>query len=182
VARKPGHRGERGVSRKPPRRESRIASAEPVCSCAFFCACLHTRPRVQRAPGFPCALFFQRAAIDAKLGRIAPRECGRTPSRCLTIELVCPQPRHGRGFFQMTSTVTNVLDGAGTHPGAQLDCRPCLRRQLPVDPYQRTGARAAIELSSRDERQTITDKWIGMADRVSTEKSRSARFFPRSSR
>jgi hypothetical protein len=35
VARKPGHRGERGVSRKPLRRESRIASAEPVCSCAF---------------------------------------------------------------------------------------------------------------------------------------------------
>src|SRR6266568_1933250 len=36
VARKPGHRGERGVSRNPPRRESRIASAEPVCSCAHF--------------------------------------------------------------------------------------------------------------------------------------------------
>jgi len=87
VARKPGHRGERGVSRKPLRREGRDASAEPVCSCAFFCACLHTRPRVQRAPGFPCALFFQRAAIDAKLGRIAPRECGRTSTRCMTIEL-----------------------------------------------------------------------------------------------
>src|ERR1700731_2952871 len=24
----------------------------------FFCAFLHTRPRVQRAPGFPCALLF----------------------------------------------------------------------------------------------------------------------------
>ena len=34
VARKPGHQGERGVSCKPSRRESRIASAEPVCSCA----------------------------------------------------------------------------------------------------------------------------------------------------
>ena len=88
VARKPDHRGERGVSRKPLRREGRDASAEPVCSCAFFCACLHTRPRVQRAPGFPCALLFlSRAAIDAKLGRIAPRECGRTSPRCMTIEL-----------------------------------------------------------------------------------------------
>src|SRR5258708_30626673 len=56
VARKPGHRGEHDISRNPPRRESRIASAEPVCSCAFVCAFLHTRPRVQRAPGFPCAL------------------------------------------------------------------------------------------------------------------------------
>ena len=35
VARKPGHPGERGISRNPSRRESRIASAEPVCSCAF---------------------------------------------------------------------------------------------------------------------------------------------------
>ena len=35
VARKPGHQGERGVSCKPLRREGRIASAEPVCSCAF---------------------------------------------------------------------------------------------------------------------------------------------------
>src|SRR6476660_6024190 len=36
VAKKPGHRGEYEVSRKPLRRESRDASAEPVCSCAFF--------------------------------------------------------------------------------------------------------------------------------------------------
>ena len=35
VARKPGHRGELEVSRKPLRREGRIASAEPVCSCAL---------------------------------------------------------------------------------------------------------------------------------------------------
>ena len=40
----------------PSRREGRIASAEPVCSCAFFSLLLHTRPRVQRAPGLPCAL------------------------------------------------------------------------------------------------------------------------------
>src|ERR1700738_3095973 len=34
VSKKPGRRGEREVSRKPPCREGRIASAEPVCSCA----------------------------------------------------------------------------------------------------------------------------------------------------
>src|ERR1700736_2894686 len=38
VARKPGRRGEHEISRKPLRRECRIASAEPVCSCAFSCA------------------------------------------------------------------------------------------------------------------------------------------------
>ena len=37
---------------EPSRREGRIASAEPVCSCAFsWMHILHTRPRVQRAPG-----------------------------------------------------------------------------------------------------------------------------------
>jgi hypothetical protein len=75
VARKPGHRGERGISRKPSRRESRIASAGPVCSCAFF-SHFGTRDRGCSAPGFSCALFFQRVAIDSKLGRHAPRECG----------------------------------------------------------------------------------------------------------
>ena len=47
-------RGEHGISRKPLRREGRNASAEPVCSCAFFYLPLHMRPRVQRAPGLPC--------------------------------------------------------------------------------------------------------------------------------
>ena len=41
---------------KPLRREGRTASAEPVCSCAFLYLTLHARPRVQRAPGLPCAL------------------------------------------------------------------------------------------------------------------------------
>jgi hypothetical protein len=30
---------------------------------------LHARLRVQRAPGFPCALCFQKANVQAKLGR-----------------------------------------------------------------------------------------------------------------
>src|SRR5215207_8276800 len=41
----------------------------------------HTRPRVQRAPGIPCALCFEGEDNEfAKLGRNTPRECGRTPS------------------------------------------------------------------------------------------------------
>jgi hypothetical protein len=34
---------------------------------------LRTRPRVQRAPGIPCALFFEGELL-ASLGRIAPRD------------------------------------------------------------------------------------------------------------
>ena len=37
---------------------------------------LHARPRVQRAPGLPCALHFSRVRMFANLGRIAPRERG----------------------------------------------------------------------------------------------------------
>src|ERR1700676_5483889 len=39
---------------------------------------LHTRPRVQRAPGIPCALLFSRVNL-ARLGRIAPRDRGVMP-------------------------------------------------------------------------------------------------------
>ena len=67
-------RGEHGISRKPLRREGRTASAEPVCSCAFSLSALHMRPRVQRAPGLPCALSFSRADEFAKLGRSVSRE------------------------------------------------------------------------------------------------------------
>jgi hypothetical protein len=59
VANKPVHRGERGISRKT------IAQGEPECfplnlyaRVRFFMRKQRTRPRVQRAPGFPCALLF----------------------------------------------------------------------------------------------------------------------------
>ena len=43
----------------------------------FLDAILRTRPRVQRAPGLPCALFLEGVwSSKAKLGRIASRERG----------------------------------------------------------------------------------------------------------
>ena len=43
-----------------------------------FLLCIsHTRPRVQRAPGLPCALCIRGGSeVDTNLGRSAPRECG----------------------------------------------------------------------------------------------------------
>src|SRR5882724_9482884 len=52
-----------------------MLSAGPVCSCAHFLVPLHTRPRVQRAPGLPCALLGRE--LRSSLGRIAPRDRGR---------------------------------------------------------------------------------------------------------
>jgi hypothetical protein len=60
VTNKPDHRGERGISRRAITQGMPGASAEPVCSCAHPLSPLRTRPRVQRAPGIPCALRFSR--------------------------------------------------------------------------------------------------------------------------
>jgi hypothetical protein len=60
VTRRIRRRGEHGISRKAITQGMPDASAEPVCSCAFPCTILHTGPRVQRAPGIPCALSFSR--------------------------------------------------------------------------------------------------------------------------
>jgi hypothetical protein len=53
----------------------------PVYSLLLVCVLplqVHTRPRVQRAPGVPHALFGR--TIQQSLGRIAPRDCGRSSS------------------------------------------------------------------------------------------------------
>ena len=58
VTTSPARRGDHVISRKA------IAQGMPECSgcscmlvCAFLSAQLHTRPRVQQAPGIPCSLF-----------------------------------------------------------------------------------------------------------------------------
>jgi hypothetical protein len=56
VTRRIRRRGERGISRKAIAQGRRNAPTVPVCSCAFLRTILHTRPRVQQAPGVPCAL------------------------------------------------------------------------------------------------------------------------------
>src|SRR5438046_5133443 len=58
VAKEPGHRGERVISRKPLRREGRNVrrTCGDYARVLFF---LHARLRVRRAPGFPCALIIE---------------------------------------------------------------------------------------------------------------------------
>ena len=97
VANKPDHRGERGISRKPLCRGCPGASAEPVCSCAPLLP-LRMRPRVQRAPGIPCALWLMEGQVfeqnsDATYRENAHgRHCEERQRRsnpCLRL------PRHG---------------------------------------------------------------------------------------
>src|ERR1700743_2749034 len=49
--------------------------------CVFFAAHLHARPRVQRAPGLPCALFLEARSTFANLGHMMSRERRRIFSR-----------------------------------------------------------------------------------------------------
>src|SRR5665647_1152886 len=59
VARKPGHQGERGVSRKPPRRESRMPPLDLYARVRFF---VHVCTRAYRfsggSPAFPAQWFY----------------------------------------------------------------------------------------------------------------------------
>src|SRR5205807_8151564 len=83
VAKEPGHRGERGISRKTIVQGRPDQSGEPVvtCSCALFIS--HARLRVHRAPGFPCALCFRRRRSAQQLGRDQRREIAVTYLNCL---------------------------------------------------------------------------------------------------
>src|SRR5712672_1328958 len=76
VSNKPGHRGEREVSRKT------IARGMPGdfrCDRGDYTrvlSTLHTRLRAHRAPGIPCALYFIGRTFLQNLGRLAPRDRG----------------------------------------------------------------------------------------------------------
>jgi hypothetical protein len=92
VARKPVHRGEHAISRKPSRREGRDASAEPVCSCAFpFVQLAHETAGAARTRLSLRPLLFREGAkltqtsgiscrenADAYLPVVIARESGRS--------------------------------------------------------------------------------------------------------
>ena len=56
VTTSPARRGDHVISRKAIAQGMSDVLRCPVCSCAHFLCTLRMRPRVQRAPGIPCAL------------------------------------------------------------------------------------------------------------------------------
>jgi hypothetical protein len=78
----------------PSRREGRVSRLN-LWLLTRVLPSLHTRLRVQPAPGFPCALRFRRDDVDAKLGRNqATRMRNAAPIALREIELDC---RVGKG-------------------------------------------------------------------------------------
>jgi len=76
VTRRIRRRGGRAISRKAIAQGRPDASAEPVCSCACSCAHLAHETAGAARPLSSLRPLFSR---DANLGRMAPREGGRTP-------------------------------------------------------------------------------------------------------
>jgi hypothetical protein len=74
VSNKPDHQGERAISRKTIAQGMPDCLRCPVCSCAHLLVYLHTRPRVQRASGVPCALSFERCENDPQTSGASRRE------------------------------------------------------------------------------------------------------------
>src|SRR6476620_7125021 len=87
VTTSPARRGDHVISRKAIAQGMSDALRCPVCSCAHFLLQMHTRPRVQRAPGIPCALCFRegrgisgkpRAQCTARMRNCIRRHCERS--------------------------------------------------------------------------------------------------------
>ena len=60
-------------------------SGGPVVTTLVCFLHLHTRLRVQRASGFPCALCFLGRMVHAQPGRIAPRDRGTASTNYVVI-------------------------------------------------------------------------------------------------
>src|SRR5712672_1447607 len=80
VSNKPGHRGEREVSRKTiawgmPGRSG--VTVVTMLVCLFLS---HTRLRVHRAPGIPCALYYRGQDVQ---GKSRAKRCAEIATSCL---------------------------------------------------------------------------------------------------
>jgi hypothetical protein len=79
----------------------------------FFVHFLHTRPRVQRAPGFPCALFFegkeiyQQTSGEMRRENASPRHCEEPLRRSNPLFLYA-----GRWIASLTLAMTAVKRSA----------------------------------------------------------------------
>ncbi len=106
----------------------------------FLCN-LHTRPRVQRAPGFPRALCFQGREINASLGRVAPRDRVAAFTRATptvgSLPLAGPLVGRGRKFAQ-------GISGEGDWPRIRCPrrARP-LPQRMPISPLPPRAQRVA---------------------------------------
>jgi hypothetical protein len=100
-----------------------IAQGRPECfrftcmlMCVFFRCTLHMRPRVQRAPGLPCALFFRGEVILQASDKTMSRE------RRIMSQRHCAEPT-GRARIRAVRWLAMTLPIVVPAPDAQLRIR-----------------------------------------------------------
>jgi hypothetical protein len=150
----PVHRGERGISLKPLRRECRIASAYLwSLPPAFFVA---GGPWVQPAPGIPCALCLSRDDELAKLGQIMPRGCGPTSLRGAKRRSNpwYRKRRHGLLRFARNDGVGTVARAYRQHLSANPHTRLTRRNISPLAKAGPTGQEIIREAQKKRQRRT----------------------------
>src|SRR5260370_26766139 len=82
--------------------------------CAFLCAFLHTRPRVQRAPGIPCSLFKGECLCKPRANRAARRRSYvRKWQRKHHTLAVVPDKRAQRAPIRDPYAVAVIIERAG---------------------------------------------------------------------
>src|ERR1700742_908110 len=101
VTNKPGHRGEREISRKTIAQGMPVETGEPVEDYRILCG-----PRVHRTPGIPCALLLLGRTLIANLGRNAPRERGITYRRPRLVRNCALGGDDGEGLFEIRIRTT----------------------------------------------------------------------------
>ena len=106
-----------------------------------FSRTLHTRPRVQRAPGLPCALCYREGANeDANLGRTVPRDREVVSSRhCERSEAIhLPAYRKNRLLRFARNDVGRANYHLPPHPeeAAKRPSRRASRNSYPTPAFQ----------------------------------------------
>ena len=167
------HRGERVISRKAIAQGMSDALRCPVCSCAASWHYSHTRPRVQRASGIPCALLLERAGsflqasgamrrenakacldhgattntavVPAKAGTHTPRPLGEDAG----VSYLSQNERHGVWVPAFAGT-TNLTSRKTSAARADLAAADRRIRQIPAGPRTVLPAPSAIPRTARN--------------------------------
>jgi hypothetical protein len=133
---------------KPLRREGRIASAEPVCSCAHFYVHLaHETAGAARTRLSLHPPLIARVQDDAKLGRFPPRECGPIPltlfeksNKRMPSLLAAVQLAGAHRFTGSRVTSVEIKSPLLASAGGRLSPSRCFRRRRRTDRDHRTRA------------------------------------------
>ena len=142
VARKPGHRGDHVISRKPLRGEGRMIPVEPVVlpPCFF----LHGTHGCNRHPVFPApSLFKEGGTSRPNLARIPAARMRRRAS-CLSTSLRGAERRSNLFFLCAATWIASRSLSSGAHsrdPLARNDVEGCRSRLCHTTTLSRFAAR-----------------------------------------